>query len=364
MSPMVSCAISPVRAPIWIGGVPGGARPVIAGGGQAFHLVRARYVVVHDLEVRGASSNGINADDDSQYANADAARYIVFRNLFIHDIGTSGNQDCLKLSGLNDYWVLDSEFQRCGGNGSGSAVDHVGCHRGVIARNVFSDLQGNGVQCKGGSDDIEIRRNRFSNAGERSVNLGGSTGVEFFRPPLSTTAPNFEARNIRVIANDFTGSTVPLAFVGCVDCVAINNTLVNPSNWILRILQETVTGGGYTFLPAQNGRVINNLVYFSRSDLSTYVNVGPNTQAATFQFANNLWYAHDTPTSSRPTDLPSAETNGVVGSDPQLTGAATGDYTIGGASPAAGAGQRAAEVRSDMAGRCYADPPSIGAHER
>jgi hypothetical protein len=351
-------------APIWIGGVPGSARPVIAGGGQAFHLVRARYVIVHDLEVRGASSNGINADDDSQYANADAARYIVFRNLFIHDIGAGGNQDCLKLSGLNDYWVLDSEFQRCGGGGSGSAIDHVGCHRGVIARNVFSDLQGNGVQCKGGSDDIEIGRNRFSNAGERSVNLGGSTGFEFFRPPLSTTAPNFEARNIRVIANDITGSTVPLAFVGCVDCAALNNTLVNPSNWILRILQETVTGAGFTFLPAQDGRFLNNLVYFSRSDLSTYVNVGPNTQAATFQFANNLWYAHDTPASSRPTDLPSAETNGIVGSDPQLTGAATGDYTIAGASPAAGAGQRAPEVRADLAGRCYTDPPSIGAHER
>jgi len=352
------------NAPIWVGGVAGSARPVIAGGGQAFHLVRARYVVMHDLEVQGASSNGINADDEGQYANADAARFIVFRNLFIHDIGAGGNQDCLKLSGLNDFWVLDSEFQRCGGGGSGSGVDHVGCHRGVIARNVFSDLQGNGVQCKGGSEDIEIRRNRFSNAGERAVNLGGSTGFEFFRPPLSTTAPNAEARNIRVIANTLTGSTSPLAFVGCVDCLAQNNTLVNPTNWILRILQETVTASGYTFLPAQNGRFINNLVYFSRADLSTYVNVGPNTQAPTFQFANNLWYAHDMPPSSRPTDLPSAETNGIVGSDPQLVNAASGDYTIRSSSPAAAAGQRGADVRSDMAGRCYADPPSIGAYER
>jgi hypothetical protein len=320
--------------------------------------------VVHDLEVRGASSNGINADDDGQYANADAARYIVFRNLFIHDIGAGGNQDCLKLSGLNDYWVLDSEFQRCGGGGSGSGIDHVGCHRGLIARSVFSDLAGNGVQCKGGSEDVEIRRNRFVNAGERSINMGGSTGTEFFRPPLSTTAPNFEARNIRVIANDFTGSVVPLAFVGCVDCLALNNTLVDPTNWILRVLQETVTGGGYTFLPAQNGRVMNNLIYFSRSDLSTYVNVGPNTQAPTFQFANNLWYAHDAPGSSRPTDLPSSEVDGVVGSDPQLTDPAGADYTLRSSSPAAGAGKRAPELRSDREGRCYADPPSIGAHER
>jgi hypothetical protein len=351
-------------APIWIGGVPGSARPIIAGGSQALHFVRARNVIVHDIEVRNASSNGINADDNAQYANADAARFIVFRGLFIHDIGSGGNQDCLKLSGLNDYWVLDSEFQRCGGGGSGSGVDHVGCHRGLIARNVFTDLQGNGVQCKGGSEDIEIRRNRFSNAGERAVNMGGSTGFEFFRPPLSTTAPNAEARNIRVLANTFTGSNSPVAFVGCVDCLAANNTLVNPTNWILRILQETVTGGGYTFLPAQNGRFINNLVYFSRGDLSTYVNVGPNTQASSFQFGNNLWYAHDMPVSSRPTDLPSAETNGIAGSDPRLGSPASGDYTIPSASPAAGAGQRVAELRSDMVGRCYADPPSIGGFER
>jgi hypothetical protein len=103
------------------------------------------------------------------------------------------------------------------------------------------------VQCKGGSEDIEMRRNRFTNAGERSVNMGGSTGAEFFRPPLSTTAPNFEARNIRAIANVFTGSTSPIAFVGCVDCLALNDTIVNPTRWILRILQETVTGGATFF---------------------------------------------------------------------------------------------------------------------
>ena len=270
----------------------------------------------------------------------------------------------MKLSGLNDYWVLDSEFQRCGGGGSGSAIDHVGCHHGVIARNVFSDLQGNGVQCKGGSDDIEVRRNRFTNAGERSVNMGGSTGTEFFRPPLSTTAPNFEARNIRVIANTFTGSTSPIAYVGCVDCLALNNTIVNPARWIIRILQETVTGGGYTFLPAQNGRFLNNLVYFARGTISTYVNVGPSTDGPSFVFGNNLWYAHDMPASSRPTDLPSTETGGVIGMNPSLTNPAGGDFSLQSTSPAIGAGRSAVELRADVTGRCYGNPPSIGAYER
>ncbi|MET0591382.1 MAG: hypothetical protein ABW133_01700, partial [Polyangiaceae bacterium] len=166
------------------------------------------------------------------------------------------------------------------------------------------------------------------------------------------------------IANTFTGSTSPIAFVGCVDCAALNNTIVNPARWIIRILQETVTGGGFTFSPAQNGRFLNNLVYFARGTISTYVNVGANTSAPSFVFGNNLWYAHDMPGSSRPTDLPSTEMGAVVGVDPLLTNMTGGDYTLRAMSPAIGAGRAATELRADLAGRCYASPPSIGAYER
>jgi hypothetical protein len=359
----VSGMAGSATAPIWIGGVPGQARPVIEGGADAMHLVRPRYLVIHDLEVRATTANGINVDDGEQYADPDAARFVVFRDLFIHDVGSGGNQDCLKLSGLNDYLVVDSRFERCGGGGSGSAVDQVGCHRGVLARNVLADLAGNGIQCKGGSDDVEIRWNRLTNAGERAVNMGGSTGVEFFRPPLSTSTPNFEARNIRVIANVVVGSTSPLAFVGCVDCLAANNTIVDPTRWIVRVLQETVTTSTHMFLPAQGGQMVNNLVYFSHASLSTHVNVGANTQAATFTFRNNLWYAHDMPAQSMPS-LPAAETAGIYGQDPRLVAPASGDYALMAGSPAAGAGTRLANVAGDAGGRCYLDPPSLGAFER
>lgn len=349
--------------PIWVGGAPGETRPVIEGGGQAAHFVRPRYVVLHDLEIRGQSANGLNVDDGAEYANADAARFVVFKNLYVHDVGSGGNQDCLKLSGLNDYWVLDSRFERCGGTGQGSAIDHVGCHRGLIARNVINDTRGTGIQSKGGSDDLEIRWNRFTNAGERAINMGGSTGKEFFRPPLSTSSPNFEARNIRVLANLFVGSVTPAAFVGCASCLFAHNTVVDPDNWIFRILQETVSDGTHQFLPAQNGRVIDNLIYFSRGGISTYVNVGANTRADTFTFRNNLWYAHDAPAQSTPT-LPAPESGGVYGQNPALTSPSTADYSLSAASPAIGRGVRVSEVPGDITGRCYADPPAIGAYQR
>ena len=352
-------------APIWIGGVEGETRPVIEGGGEGIHLVGARYVIVHDLEVQFTNDNGINSDDDGDYANAEAARYQIFRNLYIHNVGGSGNQDCLKLSGVNDYFVLDSEFAVCGGLSSGSGIDHVGCHQGQIIGNFFHnmDTSANAIQVKGGSEDILIYANDMWNSGERAINIGGSTGFEYFRPPLSTTQPNYEARNIRVIANVFEGSVTPMAFVGAVDSIAANNTIVDPTNWLMRILQETTTSGAYVFLESGNNTVVNNLFYFNRADLSSEdINIGPDTAPETFTFSNNLWYAHDDPAQSEP-DLPVSETAGIVGIDPQLVNPSTGNFHLQEGSLAAGSGLPLASVEYDYEGIKYNDPPSIGAFE-
>jgi hypothetical protein len=262
---------------------------------------------------------------------------------------------------LNDYWVLDSSFARCGDGGSG--IDHVGCHDGMIARNQFEQPGSNGVQTKGGSRNIEIRWNLVLDGGDRAFNLGGSTGFEFFRPPLVSSGANAEASDIRAIANVVVGSQAPIAFVGCVDCVVAHNTLVNPENWVIRILQETVSSGGYTFTPASNGSFISNIVYFDSGELSTTVNVGGNTQAQTFQFENNLWYAHDAPGQSAPSDVPVTEVASVVGSDPAFVNVGAGDYSIPASSPAAGAGKPGQDTKGDFDGSCWKNPPSIGAHE-
>jgi hypothetical protein len=217
------------------------------------------------------------------------------------------------------------------------------------------------VQSKGGSDDIEITRNRFMSAGERAVNMGGSTGFEFFRPALSTSGMNFEARDIRVTANLFVGGVSPIAFVGCVDCLAANNTIVDPETWVVRILQETTSTAEYAFLPASDGRFVNNLVYYSLALVRTHVNVGADTAPDTFTFSNNLWYAHDDPGSSEPGSLPVAESDGVYAEDPGFAGA--DDRHVGSASPASGAGAELENVTADLDGDCYASPPSIGAYQ-
>jgi hypothetical protein len=356
------------EAPVWIGGVPGQPRPVVQGGSNGFQFSRARYVVLHDLEVRGSTGNGVNCDDGGEVATPGAAGFVVFKNLFIHDIGTGGNNDALKLSGIYDFWVLDCEFARAGGAASGSLIDMVGCHRGVIARNQFGQASGNAIQAKGGTSQIDILRNRFEESGERCINIGGSTGFEFFRPPLSTTQPNAEARDIRVVANVIQGGTCAVAFVGAVDCVVSNNTIVTPHNWLFRILQETNSTATYTFAPCGNNTFENNLVYFDRSDLSTYVNIGANTAPATFTFRNNLWYAYDNPGASTPS-LPAPEVGRITGINPQLASplpAPGASYQVPRTSVAVGAGHSPPLTPAAFNGRCYPRPPaapSIGAYE-
>lgn len=351
------------NAPLWLGGVAGQPRPIIRGGSVALQLSKVRFLIVENIEVSGARANGINADDAGEFANSNATGHLVFRNLFIHDTGTGGNNDGLKLSGVYDYFVLDCGFARMSGGGSG--IDQVGCHRGLIARCAFTDARGDGanaVQCKGGSEDLEIRASRFINSGGRAINIGGSTGFEFFRPPLAVNRPNWEAKNIRVIANLFRGSDAPIAFVGTVQSLVANNTIIEPRRWVLRILQETVSRGGYTFLPCGQNRFVNNLVYYDRSRVNIPANVGSNTDPASFEFSHNLWYAVDRPERSQPA-LPGAESEGLYGLPPRFRNAAGGDFSVTPTSAAAGKGQKLPGVKADISGACYRDRPAIGAFE-
>lgn len=343
-------------APIWLGGLPGAARPRIEGGATGLHLVRPSWLVVHDLELAGAEANGLNVDDGGAVDDATAAEHLVLRDLDIHDVGAGGNQDCLKLSGTRMLQVLDSRFARCGGGGSG--IDMVGAHQALVARSVFEAMGANAIQVKGGSRDVEIRWNRMREGGARVVNLGGSTGFDFFRPPLDPTGENAEARDVRLLANVIEGGDTPWAFVGCVDCLVAQNTVVEPGVWLMRILQETTTGGGFTFAPARGGRVVNNLFVFRRARLRSDVNVGGGTAPETFGFEHNLWYALDAPDRSAPS-LPTVERGGLSGRDP-LLGA---EGRIPAESPAAGAGRAGAWAPGDLNGACWADPPAIGAFE-
>ncbi len=333
-----------------------GAVTIEARRGAGWAMSDAAYVVIEGFTIQNAASHGMNLDDGGTFDTP--AHHLVLRNLTIRNAGSGGNHDCIKLSGVDDFWVLASDVSGCD---RGEIIDMVGCHRGVISGNLFHDTVASGVQAKGGSADILMHGNRFENIAGRAVNAGGSTGFPYFRP---MDAPH-EAARIRVLGNVFVRNGqqggAAVAYVGCDACVFAHNTVIEPRRWVARILQETTDP---RFVRSRRGLFVNNLVVFAEGDLSTYVNVGSNTSPETFTFGNNAWFATDRAAWTGPVlggGIP-AERGSLVQRDPQLVDLAGGNYRPRASSPLIGAARPLAfALPPDFDGRCQPVRATIGA---
>lgn len=284
--------------------------PHFKGGGSGLQFSDVSYLEIRDLVVSGARGNGINIDDGATPETP--SHHVLLRNLKVSDL-PAGNHDGIKLSGLNDFRVENCTVARWGGSG----IDMVGCHRGVITGCEFREGGSNAIQAKGGTSNILISQSIFRNPGQRGVNIGGSTGMAYFRPPIDKVpvGKRFEAKEIRVEGCTFVGGTAPIAFVGVDGARVRFNTIYNPERWVIRILQETSSPD---FVPCRNGVFEDNLVVFrSHRWASGGVNIGGDTAPDTFRFARNFWFCEDAPNKSKPS-LPTAETSGVYGRDPRL----------------------------------------------
>ncbi len=287
-------------APITIRAADPNNSPVFSeGGNQAIHMADCSHITLAHIRVQGYSANGINIDDGGTFETP--SHHVFLDNITILNTGPKGNRDALKMSGVDEFVVKNCRFEGWGGSG----IDLVGCHSGKITGCTFEGKkdysQSNAVQLKGGTSNVIVEKCLFKNAGHRSINLGGSTGLQFFRPKVD----DYEATDITVAGNRFIGSMSPLAWVTARGGHVHHNTIIFPEKWILRILQETKDT---KFEPCNGGIFENNLIiYDSRVDV--FVNVGPRTAPETFRFRNNAWRQVDG--SGRKPVLPTPEENGM-----------------------------------------------------
>ncbi|WP_235905517.1 right-handed parallel beta-helix repeat-containing protein [Tautonia marina] len=306
--------------------------PVIRGGGSAFQLSGPAHVELRDLVLEGATGNGLNIDDGGSAEGS--AHHIVLRRLVVRDVRPDGNRDGIKLSGVDAFRVEDCTIERWGSGGSG--IDMVGCHDGEIVGCVFRDgggRGGNGVQGKGGTARVAVKRCRFEQAGDRALNLGGSTGTPFFRP----LDPGYEAKDLLVEDCVVIGGQAGVAFVGVDGATVRHCVFYRPGRFGLRILQETV---GPNFVPSRNGQFVDNIVAYRSDEMVSPINIGPNTAPETFTLARNVWYCLDAPEQSPRLDLP--EEGGRSGVDPGFVDPEGGDFRLRPGSPARPAGPREA----------------------
>jgi hypothetical protein len=322
------------------------------GGTEAIHLVNAVHVILDGFVIQGQTGNGINIDDGGDYSTP--TKFVEVRNCIFRDIVQSGNHDFLKLSGLDSFHIHHNTFMNGGTGGSG--IDMVGCHDGIIEDNHIEAAGSSGIQAKGGTRGILIQRNFLKDMDQRALNLGGSTGLQFFRPPLPNPIQDaFEAADLKVYSNVFVGSWSPINYVGCVNVEVTNNTIYHPENWVIRILQETTEPG---FLACSNNRFYNNIIVLP-NDLRE-VNIGPNTAPETFHFSNNLWYNEED--GNWAPQLPVTDTFQII-NDPTMKDPTMEDFDLDPGSPAIGSGKVVDEPEQDYLGRNFLTERSIGAFE-
>lgn len=295
--PITLCAADPENPPRFVGG-------------SGVHFSKVSHLIIKDLVISNVMANGLNVDDGG--ALTTPSSHVRIENVTVTDT-PKGNNDGIKLSGLQHFQVLNCTVKNWGG----SAVDMVGCHDGLIEGCLFRSGGDTGVQMKGGTGRIAIRKSTFAYAGQRGVNLGGSTGLQFFRPPLSTipSGSRAEASDLLVEGCTFVGGVAAVAFVGVDRALVRKNLIYNPQRWAIRILQETREAG---FVKCRNGVFAENVVVFESAWASGGVNVGDQTAAGTFQFDRNFWFCSDNVKKSKPL-LPTAEKGGVYGVDPMVT---------------------------------------------
>lgn len=327
-----------------------GEEVIIRGGTNGWQLVDAVFLHISGFILEGQTGNGWNFDDGGSFDTP--AHHIVIEHCEWRGIDATGNNDQLKLSGLDSFQVRNCSFRD--GAAGGSMIDMVGCHDGLFIDNVFERAGSNAIQAKGGTRRIRVERNRFVDAGLRGINIGGSTGLQFFRPQGVT----YESAEIWIYGNLFVRSQAPVAFVGTVNSRVVNNTFLYPEKWAIRILQETTEPG---FVQCGDNVFSNNIVVLGNVAANPTVNIGGNTRPETFIFQNNLWYNVDNGSWAGP-NLPSTETGGIIGRNPLLL-SPPDNITLRSGSPAIGRGIDVSDPVTDFLGNPFATPRSIGAVE-
>jgi hypothetical protein len=288
--------------------------PVFKGSGEGLKLTSCSYLKFKNLAFKGFSANGINIDDAGK---KEASHHIILENIQVLDTGGKGNQDAIKLSGVTDFILRNCDIEGWGG----SAIDLVGCRNGIIEQCTISGKEGfrggNGIQIKGGSRNILVQNNLFHHAGMRTVQIGGLTGKQYFRPDVA----DYEAKDVTVAGNTFIGGEAQIAWVTAQDSHVHNNLFYQPEKWLGRILQETQDK---QFKPSQRGLFERNIVVADQR-VSVFFNVGKGTDPESFVFRENLWFRPDG--SNRP-NLPTFEKDGVYDVDPMIVATAQGELKI------------------------------------
>ncbi|MHC4716695.1 MAG: right-handed parallel beta-helix repeat-containing protein [Planctomycetota bacterium] len=257
-------------------------RPVFDAGGnsEGLQIASCSYILFDGLIVRGATVEGIHL----QSAGGPASNHIIMKNVTVTMPSTSGNTDNWK----SDY-TSNTLFYNCTADVNGDAgFDFMGTTDSLVMRSTMTG--GNcGIHAKNGAHNMGFYKNHFDNAGERNFQFGGNGLYNYDQIAMGNVLVGPSPQSVVYTTARYDEFRY--------------NTVENPNGGgaVIRILNE-----GAATPPTGENTFSNNLVEYVGMTVAW---PGPNTDPASFTFADNFW--------SKPPTLPAPETGGVVG-DPQL----------------------------------------------
>jgi hypothetical protein len=296
-------------------------RPVFKGGSECFQLTRCTNVVVDGIIADGADVNNLQFD---------FCKRLVVMNCVSRDMTSKGNNrncDGIKMPGCDDFLIYKCEVVRWGTGGS--AIDMVGCRKGLIARCRFSFPKmtrgsANCTQPKSGTHNIGIYKNLFDDASLRAVQFGGAG-----KPMHLGKGKKQSGLDQVAMGNVIVGGECAVVYACTTRTVFEYNTVVKPTKYLVRILKE----GDYG--PMSDNVLARNLIVYDPP--ITFQQNGRGTRPEAVSWVENYWYNVGAPAKSLPALKPPV-TASEGGADPKLDE----DFVPAEDSPAAGYGAHAA----------------------
>ena len=267
-----------------------------------------------------------------------------------------------KLGGVSDFVVSNCRFINNSSNAAGIALNE--SRNGIIRNCYFENIKTKGIQFKLGTFNIQVIGNYFKEAGtdDCALKIGEAGGSQYYCPD----AKDWHAKDIKIYSNIFVGSKTPFSVGLAIGTDIVNNTIVSPAAFVLRLLADEPS------FENKNNTFTNNLFYLDKTIYFNGRSTAINIDFPSIIFRNNLFYAAHKTDWSGPDpnggDYDAEEIKGVKFinnkvANPLFKNLALADFKLSSNSPGLAAGLSVSEPRIDFFGNHFKANRSIGAIE-
>lgn len=150
----------------------------------------ARLPGMNVYRVGGLTLRGVRLDDGGDVFHCELCKRVTLDRVTLRG---DGAQETIKINQSSDVTVADSDVSGAGDNN----FDAVAVRRIKLLRNHFHDAEDWCAYAKGGSTEVIVRGNLFSECGTGGFTAGQGTGMQFMASPFT----HYEASSVLIEGN-------------------------------------------------------------------------------------------------------------------------------------------------------------------